>query len=190
MTILGEVVESSTARVVAQARDLYGMPDYGSLVKVVEEEENLVHYGIVHTAGTGSLDAARRPVALGKSEAELRREQPQIFSLLRSEFGLMIIGHRREGVYRSFYPPRPPRIHSFVEPCDDAAEVLSVGGDLIYLRRLLGEEGGEELAAAAVRFFRARHADPDAYTVRAGKELLRALGDDAVHFNAVMRRLA
>lgn len=183
------MVESSTERVVAQACDLYGVPEYGSLVRIVEEADGLIHYGIVHAAMTGSLDASRRPLALGKSEHELQQEQPQIFSLLRSEFGLIIIGHRKDGVYKGFYPPRPPRIHSFVYRCDNAAELLEVGGDTGYLRRLLTEDAPEELAAAAVRFFRRYHPDPEAYLIQAGKEVLRAVGEDAARFNAIIRRL-
>lgn len=187
MNHLGEVVESSTRQVLAQARELHGMPPYGSLVRV--EEGDLTHYGIINYAYTGSADPSRRPVALGLTEEELRREQPQIFSLLRSEFSFVVIGYREgEGPYRGFYPPRPPRLHAFVWSCNDD-EQASVGADLAYIRRLLGENGAEELVAAAIRCFRAKSPDPAAYTVRAGRELLRALGEDVARFRAVMDRL-
>lgn len=189
MSYLGEVVESSTRQVLAQARELHGMPPYGSLVRVVETD--LTHYGIVNYAYTGSADPARRPMALGLTQEELRREQPQIFALLRSEFSFVVIGYR-EGrepePYRGFYPPRPPRLHSFVT-AGSHEEEASVGADLVYIRRLLGETGAEELVAAAIRCFRGASPDPAAYTVRAGRELLRALGEDAARFRAVMDRL-
>lgn len=184
---LGEVVESSTERVAAEAWELDGLPAFGSLVKVPDGD--LVHYGVVSFARTGSIDPGRRPVALGLTAEELRREQPQIFALLRSEFSFIVIGHREAGgPYRGYAAPRPPRLHAFVFPCD-GAEAVEVGGETGYVRRLLGEGGGDEVAAAAVRHFRAAAADPAAYTVRAGKELLRALGEDAGRFRALMARL-
>lgn len=184
---LGEVVESSTERVTAQAWELDGLPPFGSLVRVPDGD--LVHYGIVSFAQTGSADPARRPVALGLTAEELRREQPQIFALLKSEFSFIVIGHRKAGgEYLGFAPPRPPGLHAFVYPCT-GAEAAEVGADAGYVRRLLAEGGGDEVTAAAVRHFRAAAADPAAYTVRAGKELLRALGEDAGRFRALMARL-
>lgn len=185
---LGEVVESSTERVTAQAWELDGLPPFGSLVKVPDGD--LVHYGIVSFAQTGSTDPARRPVALGLTAEELRREQPQIFALLKSEFSFIVIGHRDEAAaaYRGFAAPRPPRLHAFVYPCT-ATEAAEVGAEAGYVRRLLAEGGGDEVVAAAIRHFRDAAAAPAAYTVRAGKELLRALGEDAGRFRAMMARI-
>ena len=187
MDALGEVVESSTQRVTAEAWQLDGLPPLGSLVRVPDGD--MVHYGVVSFAQTGSADPSRRPVALGLTAEELRREQPQIFTLLRSEFSFVVIGHREGcgGAYRGYAAPRPPRLHAFVYPAS-AAEVAEAGADLGYLRRLLAE-GGDEVVAAAVRHFLAAAPDPAAYAVRAGKELLRALGEDAGRFRAVMARL-
>lgn len=183
---VGEVVESSTQRVTAQAWQLDGLPPLGSLVRVPDGD--LVHYGVVSFAQTGSADPARRPVALGLTEEELRREQPQIFTLLRAEFSFIVIGHREgAAAYRGFAPPRPPRLHAFVYPCGQS-EAAEAGADLGYLRRLLAE-GGDEVTAAALRHFRAAAPDPAAYAVRAGKELLRVLGEDAGRFRALLARL-
>ena len=76
---VGEVVESSTTELVAEARQLHGAPSFGQFVRV-DSEVPIV--GIVFNVFTHSIEPNRRPTAYGKTEDELRLEQPQIFELL------------------------------------------------------------------------------------------------------------
>jgi len=70
-------------------------------------------YALVVGASTASLEPNRRPSALGyEDEDELRRHQPQIFELLRTDFtGLLIAYSAGDGKgLRRHLPPVPPRI--------------------------------------------------------------------------------
>ena len=88
---VGEVVESSNAtELVAEARQLHGAPSFGQFVRV-DSEVPIV--GIVFNVFTHSIEPNRRPTAYGKTEDELRLEQPQIFELLRTEFQALVIGY-------------------------------------------------------------------------------------------------
>ena len=87
---VGEVVESSTAEALAQARELNRAPCFGRFVLI---QSVVPAVGIVFNVSTQSIEANRRPVAYGKTERELRLEQPQIFELLRTHFQILIVGH-------------------------------------------------------------------------------------------------
>ena len=73
---VGEVVESSTTELVAEACQLHGAPSFGQFVRV-DSEVPIV--GIVFNVFTHSIEPNRRPTAYGKTEDELRLEQPQLF---------------------------------------------------------------------------------------------------------------
>ena len=80
-------------------------------------------YALVYGANTTSLEPNRRPSALGfADEDEMRRQQPQIFELLRTEFSGLLVAYSEgpESPLRRHLPPRPPRIHSRVYPCTAA----------------------------------------------------------------------
>jgi hypothetical protein len=205
-TGLGEVIESSTTRLVAQARRLHGAPDFGAFVRV-ESEEGRPIVGVVHEARTQSVEPNRRPTAYGKTEAELRREQPQIFELLRTQFEVFVLGTFDGEAFVHLFPPQPARIHSFVQACDDA-QVRAVTEDPQYLRSLLQASGlpTDELLLASLRqALLARGAaaggaasarprgggdEAAAYLARMGSELSRLLRDDYDRLTSLIRRLA
>jgi len=69
-------------------------------------------YALVYGASTSSLEPNRRPSALGfADEDEMRRQQPQIFELLRTEFSGMLVAYSAgDGTpLKRHLPPRPPR---------------------------------------------------------------------------------
>ena len=111
MQRVGEVIEASTTAFVAQCYELYQSPPLGSLVKTKDEPVEL--YGIVYHATTGSLEPGRRPIARGKDEASeeaIYRTSPQLTKLLRSEFGALVVGHKRGEKLYQYLPPKPARI--------------------------------------------------------------------------------
>ena len=65
-------------------------------------------YAVVYSAGTGSAEPGRRPAAYGLAEDELRRQQPQIFDLLATEFSALHVGCARDGRFRAGIRPAPP----------------------------------------------------------------------------------
>ncbi len=156
-------------------------------------------YALVYGANTSSLEPSRRPSALGfADEDEMRRQQPQIFELLRTEFSGMLVAYSLGdgSPLKRHLPPRPPRIHSRVYACT-LAEVQMLTQDLGFLRGILLPSGGalpgipaDELAAACLR--QARQAQPEdpGFLLRAGRALALLLSDDYDRLQAILRSVA
>ena len=185
---VGEVVESSTTELVAEARQLHGAPSFGQFVRV-DSEVPIV--GIVFNVFTHSIEPNRRPTAYGKTEDELRLEQPQIFELLRTEFQALIIGYTDETGPVQILPPQPARIHSFVHVCSEE-QVRAFTHTDDYLRCIINttKVPTDELLIASLRQTMRAHGGDRAYLVRMGKELSRLLGDDYDRLSSIVRRAA
>ena len=102
---IAEVIESSTTEFTAQTRELHGAPPFGDFIKVGSP---VAVIGMIYDISTGSSDANRRPIAYGKTEEELRNEQPQIFELLRTEIKAKIVGYCDQyGMRQQLFPISP-----------------------------------------------------------------------------------
>ena len=155
-------------------------------------------YALVYGATTASLEANRRPSALGfADEDEMRLQQPQIFELLRTEFSGLLIAYAEgdDKPLRRHLPPLPPRIHSRVYPCSPE-ETRLLTEDLSFLRGLLLPSGGalagvpsDELAAACLRQARDAHTDDEAFLLRAGRTLATLLSTDYERLQAILRNV-
>ena len=185
---VGEVVESSTTEIIAEACDLHGAPSFGRFIRVGSDVEVV---GIVFNVFTHSIEPSRRPVAYGKTEEQLRLEQPQIFELLRTEFQALVIGYRDETGAVPILPPQPARIHSFVYPCDDE-DVRRFTATDDFMRSILStaKVPTDELLVAALRHVLKAHGHRRDYLVRIGKDLSRLLCDDYDRLSSVIRRIA
>ena len=109
---LGEVVASALSSWVVQAWQWEKFPEFGSIVRLTCGEYDM--FGIVSDIKTGSDDKSRQPFAYQKTELELRRDQPQIFEFLKTNFTCLPVGYCRQGVWYYTLPSRPPRTHAFV----------------------------------------------------------------------------
>ncbi len=155
-------------------------------------------YALVYGANTTSLEPNRRPSALGfEDEEEMRKRQPQIFELLRTEFSGLLIAYSEGGdkPLRRHLPPLPPRIHSRVYPCTPD-ETQALTEDLSFLRSILLPSGGalagvpsDELAAACLRQARESHPDDQAFLLRAGQTLAKFMANDYERLQAILRNL-
>jgi hypothetical protein len=191
---VGEVVESSTTTLVAEARRLHQAPDFGAFVRVESDGRDLI--GVVHNASTQSSEPNRRPMAYGKTEAELRAEQPQIFELLRTQFEVFVLGYLHHDTMVHLFPPQPARIHSFVFP-SPAEQVLAVTEDPQFLRSILEATGlpTDELLLATLRHALKVRADEAGetkagqYLARMGTVLSRLLRDDYDRLSSLIRRI-
>lgn len=184
---VGEVIESSTMEFTAESRVLHGAPPFGSFVKI---DSYPVVFAIVYEVVTQSIEPNRKPTAYGKTEEELRLEQPQIFELLRTEFTSLIIGHRDDtGIFQSL-PPQPPRIHGFVHFCS-ADEIASFTERSHYLRPIFNQARvpSDELTIAAIRNACRARGNDGKYLVRAGKEVARLLKDDYDRLHSILERI-
>lgn len=155
-------------------------------------------YALVYGATTTSLEPSRRPSALGfEDEDEMRRQQPQIFELLRTEFSGLLVAYSEgeDKPLRRHLPPLPPRIHSRVYPCS-SAETRVLTEDLSFLRSILLPSGGalagvpsDELAAACLRQARAAHLNESDFLLRAGRTLATVLASDYERLQAILRNV-
>ena len=186
-THVGEVVESSTTELIAQARELHGAPSFGQFVRV---EAAMPVVGIVFNVFTHSIEANRRPTAYGKTEAELRLEQPQIFELLRTEFQALVIGYLDGDESVQILPPQPARIHSFMYLCSDE-QVRAFTRTDDYLRSILNTSKipTDELVIAVLRHAVRAYGHAPSYLVQMGKELSRLLSDDYDRLSSIIRRV-
>ncbi|SVB55297.1 uncharacterized protein METZ01_LOCUS208151 [marine metagenome] len=184
---VGEVIESNTIEFTAESRVLHGAPPFGAYVKI---DSYPIIYAIVYSVATQSMEPNRRPTAYGKTEDELRLEQPQIFELLRTEFTSLIIGYKDDtGIYQCL-PPQPPKIHSFVHFCS-AEEIASFTDRSHYLRPIFNQTRvpSDELTIAAIRNAYLARGENGHYLVRAGKEVARLLKDDYERLHSILERI-
>jgi len=189
---VGEVIEASTTGFTAQCYELYQMPPLGRLVKTGDSAAEL--YGIVCNAETTSLEPGRRPIARGRdedSEEAIYSSSPQLAKLLRSEFGVLVVGHREGDRLYQHLPPQPARIHGFVYQCSPG-EVKDFGESFDFLNIILNAHlpvPGEELVAASLRRMSQAHEDRRAFLVAAGKELAVLLSGNLNQLNAILGRI-
>jgi hypothetical protein len=197
---VGEVIEACTTDFTAQCYELYQSPPLGSLVKTrfevqSSEAQEASLYGIVYKAQTGSGEPGRRPIARGKDEKnedEIYRASPQLLKLLKSDFSVVVVGYKTgETIYR-YLPPRPARIHGFVNLCTDE-EVRQFSRSFDFLNILLKsklEIPMEELVGAALRLMgQVYGAERHAFLVSAGKELAALLSADYAQLKAILKGL-
>lgn len=192
MERLGEVIEASTADFVAQCYELYQIPPLGSLVKTKDQQFEL--YGIVYNAATTSLEPGRRPIARGKeekTEEEIYRTSPQLLKLLKSEFGVVVVGHKDNGKLYHYLPPTPARIHSFVYQCPPD-EIKEFSQSFDFLNIIINARlpvSTEELIAAALRQMSQAYEDRQTFLVAAGKELAVLLSGNLNQLKAILGRI-
>lgn len=117
-----EVIESSLLGWVAHSWEWDSFPSFGSLVVV---DDNLItRFGVVHQVHTGSSDPTRMPFPYQKTEQELRREQPQIFTFLKTTFTCLSVGYQEKGSVLYLLPPTPPKMHSFVRSASSEEQAV------------------------------------------------------------------
>lgn len=204
MHAIGEVLSSSITGFSAEAwkqdnsasekradeGDARAIPTFGSFLKSKSEERQLIVFGVVYDILTGPQDPYHKPTALGLSRAELQREQPQIFALLKTEWRVAIIAYKQNGSCHCALPPYPPEVHDFVYALE-RDELREVSEDLEFLRSLTSVPGvpGDELIAAAIRnAAEARHGDYK-YLVEAGQVVSKLLRDDYDRLGSILKKI-
>lgn len=169
---------------------VFGGADLGSNIEM-PRKLNPAIFGIVYNASTSPVNKGSRLRAFWKDEAQLREEQPQLEEWhLLTEFRAIIIGYCDDwGALHQFIPPKPPRVHAFVEPCTDD-EVCAITNRLDFLRTLANFNNApvEEVIAACIReAYRAQKNTE--FLISAGKELASLLKNDYDKLQAIIRRI-
>ena len=184
---IGEVVESGTRGFIARSPRVGEAPPFGSFVRT---DAGSPVYGLVYEIITGSKEPGRKPDAYDMSIEELRREQPQIFELLKTEFHVLTLGYNESEKIRFALSPLPPPIHSFVYECTDE-EKVALSSEDFFLRSIISSTNvpvDDLIISSLLGAQSARKKDGD-YIVRMGKSLSRFLKDDYERLSSILRRL-
>ena len=176
---IGEIIETGTTGFVAESLELNRPPALGSLVKVEVGDGDCV-YGVVNQGTTAGLDPGRRAVRRSSEEVydeAIYDEHPELRHILRTEFGVLLVGCVEDGIIHQHLPAKPPPLHFSVHQCKEE-EVRAFSEGLYYLRLLLaapGEVPSEQLLAAHVRqAYRQRGQDRE-WLERAAREIATLL---------------
>ena len=188
---IGEIVETSTTELVAQACELGVAPAFGSLVRV--EAPNGDIFGLVYAVRTGGLDPGAQAVLRGRSgvrDGAIYLENPDLAAVLRTSFSALVVGFCDNGALRQYLPPHPPPLHWSVYACPES-QLAEFTHQLEHLHSVLSAPGApaDELVGAHLRLTReARSFEPD-FALRAGRELARLLADDYGRLSSILRRI-
>jgi len=192
MNKIGEIVESTSTEFTAECYELHELPALGSLVKVTAVEMEI--FGIVCQSGTAGIEPGRHPVARGKDEASeeaVYQSSPQLMKLLRSEFQVLVVGHKINGKTYQYLPSKPAHIHAFVQACSPE-DIKQFSQSFDFLNIMLNNRlqiPTEELVAAGLREMSKAHADPHAFLIAAGKSLTVIFSGDYQRLKTILARL-
>lgn len=114
MNYCAEIIESGLHSWKALCWNLDNIPAFGSLM--VASHKGRTIFGLVYQIQTGANDPNRVPFAYKKTEEELRKEQPQIFELLKTTFACITVGYKQNNEIVYQIVPEPLQIHTFVSP--------------------------------------------------------------------------
>jgi hypothetical protein len=189
---IAEVIEASSAEFTAQCYKLDQAPPLGSLVKTRDKVSEI--YGVVYNVVTHSIEPGRRVVARGENleaEEEIFKANPQLSRLLITDFAVLIVGHVDGKSWHHHLPPKSASIHSFVYTCQ-LEEVRAFTQSLDFLSLLVNAKipvSVDEVTGACLRYASQAHHDPQAFLVKAGKEMARMLSSDIQRLNSLLKRL-
>lgn len=187
MKHIGEVIESTTKNYVAQSPGVGESPSFGTFVKT---DSNPVVYGLVYEIITQSSEPGRKPAAYDMSIDELKREQPQIFELLKTEFHVLTVAHAQSKEIKFTLSPLPPPIHSFIYECTDK-ETIELSEQDFFLRTIMSSSSVplDALIISSLSNANKIRQNGDEYIVRMGKSLSRYFKDDYERLSSILRRI-
>lgn len=198
MQAIAEVVSATVSSLVAQSlpstsgADASGSPKprFGSFIRVSSDDKKSGIIAVVNDVLTGPIDGVHRPSAFGLSREELRAQQPQIFSLLRTDVHASIIGYLENGRAYQHLPPYAPEVHDFVYAAT-TSDIERVTSDFEFLRLLSHSTVAsiDELLAAAIReAYKARGNDA-AFLQQAGQAFSQLFRSDYERLVSVLKKI-
>ena len=195
--VMGEVVETSLTSYTAQTYRLDEPPPFGGLVRVKDRAGTCEIYGVVYHIATGGIDPGRRAAARGGGQPQARDEQvytenPQLTRLLKTEFGVLVLGCRAVGAnhFSYVFPDYPPPLHYGVALCGDTT-LAHFTEEFSYLRTILEapQVPAEELVAAMLRrASRVRGGGGRPFLVESLRYLARQLKQDYDRFKIIVEK--
>ena len=192
---LGEVVESSTIRFMAEADELHRAPAFGSLVCVCEPGRPTT-MAVTYDVTTCSLDPGRRALARGQPpdryDERIYEEFPELRQTLRTQFTAVVVGYGDRDAYWHRLPPYPARLHYSVCACTpDEQSAFTSRFDFLRTISQTSEMPADEVLAAVLRSAATlRDGSASAYLLRAGQALAALYKDDYDRLVTLLRRIA
>lgn len=188
-TRLGEVIETSSHKLVCQSHVLFQAPALGSIVYTSSPEV----YAVVATVSTSPIDPGRRILARGGedlTEEDIERQNPQLKRLLITTFEAVVVGHKIGDAVLHELPPVPPRVYAAVYQCSPE-QVRQFTSSTDLLNTLLRSEtpNADQVITACLRWASRFQPDTNAFLVSAGKRLAQELAGDTPRLNTLLRRL-
>ena|SRR5579885_1486064 len=171
-----------------QQPDLPPKPRFGSFLKVESQAYEL--YAVVHNVVTGPQDSVHKPSALGLTREELRVQQPQIFSLLKTEVHALLIGYGMNGRIHQHLPPHPADVHDFVYAAQPE-EIAALTEDFEFLRLLfsVSDIPADELIAATIREAHLALGRDNQFLLDAGRVLSTMLRADYDRLLSILKKI-
>jgi hypothetical protein len=188
---IGRLLRAGSAGFVAGCRvGAADVPAFGALVRAPLAPDVQV-FGLIHDIHIEDDGLVRQLVtAEGLSEEVIRDNRER--RIVPVEMSVVVVGWEQAGRIRHQLPPRPPLSLDQVFPCDEpATRRFTVTGRFAYFRHLLRlpELPLGELLAAHIWQARSAHADPDAWTSAAVREIIVLLRDDYPLLTSVLGAL-
>ncbi len=187
---IGEVIASNTVAFSAVARNPFGdaLPvKFGELVKT--ETNGTKIFGIIALIEHVPTEPNRKVAPHGRSKEMLKREMPQVFELLQTEYRALIVGYATKQELVPSLPPVPPDLHDFVYLAQEEERKSFFAKTPAFLRAILNarDVSPDELLVAFLRNHLALLSRP--VLVSIGKELSYLLGDDHRRLESILTRI-
>jgi hypothetical protein len=189
---VGEVIEASSASFVAGTYRLHAAPPFGALVRA-DSPDDCPSYALVYDVHTASRELGGQAVVRGRDgmyDGDIYAENPDLETVLQTEFRALIVGFRERDAIRQYLPPLPPPVHYSVHLCDDD-ELRRFTATLNFIPAVLAarDAPADELLAALLRRAAAAHPDRLGFTVKAGRQLALLLRDEHPRLMALLQRI-
>lgn len=195
MKAIGEVVSASiksfTVEVWHEDTQTSSMPPgFGSLLRCVSSEFELEVFGVIYDVVTGPQDNYHKATAMKMSRKQLRQEQPQIFSLLKTDLHAAVCGYKKDGQFFARLAPQPPQVHDFVYSLS-RQEIKDATSDLEFLRLIswVTSIPNDELIAAVIREAALARDNDYKFLVSAGKSLSQLFREDYDRLVSVLKKI-
>lgn len=191
-TPIGEVIEANSTAFVAGTYRLHAAPPFGALVRAGGPAE-CAAYALVYDVHTASRELGGRAVVRGRDgmyDGEIYAENPDLETVLQTEFRALVVGFCEGLAIRHYLPPLPPPVHYSVHICDDD-ELRRFTARLDFMPTVLAarDTPADELLAALIRRAALAQVDRLSFTVKAGRQLAALLRDEHPRLMALLQRI-
>ena len=192
---IGEVIETSTSGFIAESDQLHELPELGARVGVGGLDGSPTFYGVVAFGATGGIDTSRKAIRRGSAGLEddaIYARHPELDLILRTIFGVAVIGYGDSETFRHVMPALPVPLHFSVHRCDQAtvAQFCAAPRYLASLLNFRGEITPEQLVAAHLRWVDTQLDDSQQWLIDASRRLARLMKRDYDRLVTILEAVA